>query len=183
MTTIPAISEVIEKKINKTLVRLQQGDLTALQVDAFVFYAREDLEIGSGFGTAIQSRGGAAVKQELDKISGVRMGEAVITTAGAMNASYIIHACGPKFQEPETEAKLRNCMQAALRLADLKRLRTLAFPAMGAGFYGVPLDLCCRVMLDAIRNFLQDETSLDEVIICVVDKREFDAFKGKVKAL
>lgn len=51
----------IEKKVNGTVVRLQKGDLTALPVDAFVFYARETLELGSGFGTAIQVRGGDAV--------------------------------------------------------------------------------------------------------------------------
>jgi O-acetyl-ADP-ribose deacetylase (regulator of RNase III) len=183
VTLVAAVSETVEKKVGRTVIRLRQGDLTALPVEAIVFYAREDLQLGAGFGTGIQSRGGAAVKQELDKIPGIKMGQAVITTAGNMNAQHIIHACGPKFQEADTEKKLRDCMQSALTLADLKRLKAVAFPPMGYGFYGVPPDVCSRAMLDSIKSFLQSETSLEAIIICVMDEREFEAFRGPMGAV
>jgi len=162
---------------------LIQGDLTALPVDAFVFYAREDLRLGSGFGTAIQSRGGDAVRKELEQIGRLRVGEAALTTAGAMKVGFIIHACGPKFQEPDMEAKLRQTMQAVLRLADAKGLKRIAFPPMGAGFYGVPLDLCARVMLETLREHLLGETELEEVTICVLDRREYLAFAERLRNL
>ena len=173
----------IERKVNQTVVRLMQGDLTALEVDAFVHYAKENLDLGSGYGTAIQSRGGGAVKKEVDKIGGIRMGEAVMTTAGGMNAKHIIHACGPKFQEADTESKLRECMRSALRAADERGAETVAFPPMGTGFYGVPLELSARVMTETIRNHVTAGSALREIIICTVDKREFLAFKKKVEAL
>ena len=76
----PATSvQPVVKTINGKLLRLEKGDLTALPVDAFVFYAREDLKLGSGFGTAIESRGGGAVKKELEGIGHIGMGEAIIT--------------------------------------------------------------------------------------------------------
>lgn len=168
--------------MNEKNIRLEKGDLTALAVDAFVFYAREDLDFGSGFGTAIKVRGGAPVKKETEVIGTIGMGEAVITSAGGMQAGHIIHACGPKFHEPEVEAKLRKCMQSALQVADKAGLKTVAFPPMGAGFYGVPLDLCAKVMLDEIQRFLVGQTSIAEVIICVLDTREFVAFETKFKA-
>ncbi len=172
-----------EKKVNKTLVRLQRGDLTALKVDAFVFYARENLQLGAGFGTAIQVRGGDAVKKELEKIGSLQMGEAAVTTAGNMQARFIIHACGPKFQEPDAERKLRRCVLAALKLADEQGLKSLAFPPLGAGFYGVPLEVCSTLMLEVIKGFLQANTSVEEIVICVIDKREFNAFKDKLEKL
>jgi len=52
----PLTEPLVEKKINRTVLRLEHGDLTALPVDAFVFYAREDLKLTSGFGTGIQTR-------------------------------------------------------------------------------------------------------------------------------
>jgi O-acetyl-ADP-ribose deacetylase (regulator of RNase III) len=174
----------IEKQAGKTTIRLQHGDLTALSVDAFVFYAREDLEIGSGYGTAIQSRGGASIKKELAQMGGIGMGEAVITSAGNMNAKHIIHACGPKFQEADLENKLRKCMQASLEQAQKNGIRTLAFPPMGTGFYGIPLDLSAAVMLDCIVSFLKNrETSLEEVIICVIDYRDYVPFSKKMESL
>jgi len=183
MQTAAAGLAPVTTTIGSTTVRLIQGDLTALEVDAFVFYAREDLQLGSGFGTAIQSRGGDAVRKQLEQIGRLAVGEAALTTAGAMRAGFIIHACGPKFQEPDTEAKLRQTMRAALRLADAKGLKRIAFPPMGAGFYGVPLDLCARVMLETLREHLPGETELEEVILCVLDRREYLAFADRLRSL
>ncbi|NOZ21394.1 MAG: O-acetyl-ADP-ribose deacetylase [Planctomycetes bacterium] len=173
----------MEKKVGKAVIKLQHGDLTALAVDAFVFYAREDLELGSGYGTAIQARGGGSIKKEIEKIGSIRMGEAVITSAGSMNAKHIIHACGPKFQEADLEKKLRDCMDSALKVANENKLKTLAFPPMGAGFYGVPFDVSARIMLESITAFLQGDTSLEEVIICVIDYHDYAPFKDALEKL
>jgi len=147
-----------------------------------VFYAREDLQLGAGFGSAIQTRGGAVVKKELEKIGRVEVGGAVITSAGNMHARHIIHACGPKFREPDTEKKLRKCMQSALEQASAAKLKSVAFPPMGAGFYGVPLDLSARVMLEVVRQFLATPSSIQEVTICVIDDRELKAFRPQFEA-
>lgn len=153
-----------------------------MPVDAFVFYAREDLKLGSGFGTAIESRGGGAVKKELETLAYLGMSEAKITSAGTMQAKHIIHACGPKFQEAGVEPKLRKCIESALEAASKASLQTVAFPTMGTGFYGVPLDLCAKVMLEVIGKFLAQQSSVREVIICVLDNREFKAFQSKLQA-
>ncbi len=162
-----------ELKVAGSVVRLVKDDLTAMDVDAFVYYAREDLDLGSGYGNAIQQRSGLAVKKDLEAIGTVEMGGAVITGAGALKARHIIHACGPKFFEPDLETKLRKCMRSALRVAGEAKLKTVAFPPMGYGFYGVPMDLCGRVMIEEITGFLEGETTLEEVILCVVDRRDF----------
>jgi O-acetyl-ADP-ribose deacetylase (regulator of RNase III) len=173
----------VEAAVNGKFIRLQKGDLTALPVDAVVFYARQDLQLGSGFGGAIQSRGGTAIKAQLDKIGAIEMGGAVITGAGNMHCRHIIHACGPKFQEPDREKKLRKCMQSALQQASAANLKTVAFPPMGAGFYSIPLDLVVKVMFGEAQQFLKTASSIEEVIICVLDDREFKAFKPQLEAL
>jgi len=183
MTSITPSTQTLEAIVQGKVIRVQKGDLTALPVDAVVFYARQDLQLGAGFGSAIQARGGAAIKTELEKIGTVEMGGAVITSAGNMKARHIIHACGPKFQEPDREKKLRKCMQSALQQACARKLKTVAFPPMGAGFYGVPLDLCVKAMLDEVQRFLKTPSSIEEVIICVIDDREFKAFRPQLEAL
>ena len=57
-----------EKKINGKTIRLIKGDLTDLDVDAFTFYATEDLALGSGYGTAITIRGGPKIQEELQTL-------------------------------------------------------------------------------------------------------------------
>jgi O-acetyl-ADP-ribose deacetylase (regulator of RNase III) len=162
-------------------IRLEKGDLTGVPVDAIVLYAREDLQLGSGFGSAVTARGGIAIQSELKRIWHIGMGEAVVTSAGTLPSENIIHACGPKFQEADVEGKLRKCLQASLQAAAAKGFKTVAFPPMGAGFYGVPLELCARVMVEVIGGFLSQSSSLEEVLLCVIDDRELRVFEAGLR--
>ena len=173
---------MIEKKLSEKLLRLEKGDVTDLEVDAFVFYAEPSLVLGSGYGTAITMRGGASVQEECKSLAPLGMGEAVITKAGEMKAKNIIHAVGPKFQEEDEEAKLRKTMLSTLKVADDNGIEKLAFPAMGSGFYGIPVPLCAKVMLETIQQHLSNGSSpIKEVIICVPDTREYGPFSQEIE--
>ncbi len=164
------------KTINQTRLCLVKGDITDLEVEAFVFYARNDLELGAGYGNAIAMRGGLSVKNELKGLGPVETGKSVVTKAGEMKAQKIVHAVGPKFQEPDTEAKLKATMRSALVAAEACGIKQLAFPAMGAGFYAIPLDLCSRVMLTSLREYLTENAGIEEVLICVLSNRDYKPF-------
>jgi len=170
-------------QINQSFVRLTKDDVTDLDVDAFVFYAQSDLALGTGFGGAISVRGGPSIQKELDELAPVALGEAVVSAAGKLKAKHIIHAVGPKFQEENTEAKLRTTVLNSLKRAQEVGVERLAFPAMGAGYYGVPSDLCARVMLEVIKGFLEGETTVKEVIICVFDTGQYEAFKAQLESM
>lgn len=170
-------------RINRSVVRLARDDITDLEIDAFVFYAQPDLVLGAGFGNAISVRGGPTIQKELEELGPVATGEAVISAAGNLKASVIIHAVGPKFQEEDTEAKLRTTMLNSLKRAEEKGIERVAFPAMGAGYYGIPPDLCARVMLDVIKSHLGSETGIKEVVICVLDTPQYEAFEARMAAL
>lgn len=172
-----------ERVIANTTVRVEKGDLTDQEIDAFVFYAQQDLKLGSGFGTAISSRGGPSIQKELDEVAPLEPCAAVISNAGTMKADKIIHAVGPKFQEEDIDGKLRTTMENALRCADENGIKRVAFPPMGAGFYGIPLDTCASVMLSAIKKHVTQETGLVEIVIYVADKREFDPFRARLAEL
>ncbi len=176
-----AVSEAL--RINNSSLRLIRGDITELEVDAFVYYAQHDLLLGSGFGGAITVRGGPGIQKELDELGPLRTTEAIVGDAGKLNATYIVHAVGPRFNEEDTESKLRTTVLNSLRAAEEKGAKRIALPAMGAGFYGIPLDLCSRVMLEAIKSYLAGQTAIEEVIICVGDKRELKPFESQLASL
>lgn len=163
--------------INQKTIRLIRDDVTDIEVDAFVYYAGHDLQLGSGFGGAISVRGGPSVQKELDELAPVETGEAVVTGAGNMKADRIIHAVGPRFQEANTEEKLRTTMINSLRVAEEAGVKRLAFPAMGAGYYGIAPAVSASVMLEEIQRHLEGGSGLDEVIICVFDTPQFEAFQ------
>ena len=175
--------EVFSLKINTRDLKLIKDDVTDVDVDAFVYYAQHDLALGSGFGGAISVRGGPSVQKELDELGPLETGEAVVSAAGNLKADWIIHAVGPRFREDDIEAKLRTTMENALRVAEEKGVKTLAFPAMGAGYYGVPPAVSASVMLDVIAEHLDGATGLSEVTICVFDTPQFDAFHAAMQNL
>lgn len=169
--------------INNSILRLTKGDITSLDIESFVFYARHDLVLGSGYGTAISLRGGPSVQEELKRLGPLSTGEAVVSSAGEMKAKYIVHAVGPRFQEDDLERKLRTTVLNALQQAESKGITAIAFPAMGAGFYGVPLPVSARVTLESIRDYLEGATRIMEVVVCLLDNREFTPFLSQIRLM
>jgi O-acetyl-ADP-ribose deacetylase (regulator of RNase III) len=167
--------------VNGVPLRLIRDDITALDIECFVFYARPDLKLGSGFGTAVSVRGGPSIQEELNTLGPLAVTDVVSTSAGELKAKLIIHAVGPAFQEEQIESKLRATVTNALKEAERKGVTRIAFPAMGAGFYGVSLDVCADVMIGTIAEHLSAaKSSLEEVIICVLDNREFNPFRARL---
>jgi O-acetyl-ADP-ribose deacetylase (regulator of RNase III) len=173
----------VEKRIHDRLIRIVKDDITLMEIDAFVFYASPDLQMGTGYGNAIAVRGGPSIQEDLKKFGTVGTGTAVTTAAGNLKAKFIIHAVGPRFQEVDTEGKLRTVVRNALKQADEKGVERVAFPPMGTGFYGIPLDVSAKVMLTTIKEHLAGQTKLKEVVICARDTREIKPFQTVLESL
>ena len=172
---------MVERRIGEKVIRLERGDITDLEVDAFVFDITSDVKLGSGFGGAIQQRGGIVIQKQLDEIGSCPTGEAVVTEAGILKASWIIHTNGPKFREEDEEGKLRQTVKSVLARAEEKGVKRLAFPPIGTGLYQVPLDLCSDVMVDTISEHFANGSTIEEVLIAAPDNREFNPFKAKIE--
>ena len=173
---------MVERRVGNKVIRLIRGDITDMEVEAFAFDITSDCQLGSGYGGAIAQRGGKAVQEELNAIGTLPTGEAVVTEAGKMKASYIIHTNGPKFREPGTAEKLTRATKSVLRRADEKGITELALPPIGTGLYQAPLDLCASVMVDTVAGHLENsQTSLEVVSFVALDSREYKPLQAKIE--
>ena len=173
-----------EATIQNTRIMLEQADITEMDVDAFVFDIKSSLKLGSGFGGAIAVRGGPSIQDELDKIGEAEVGDAVVTTAGNLKASFIIHAVGPKYQEEDEDRKMRDTVLNALKRADENQVKRIAFPPMGTGMYFFPLDKCARILTATVKEYLEKtESSIEEVHFCVIDAREYAPFAKELEII
>jgi O-acetyl-ADP-ribose deacetylase len=173
-----------ELPVNGKIIRLMVGFITDIKgMDAIVYYARPDLALGAGFGTAISTQGGPKVQEELKKVGGAGTTDVVVTGGGNLQTRYILHAVGPRFQEEDGEKKLKATMLNALRKAEEYKLQRIAFPAMGAGFYGIPLDVCARITIGAAREFLENAVELKDVVFCLRDSRELKYFQEELQKI
>jgi O-acetyl-ADP-ribose deacetylase (regulator of RNase III) len=173
-----------ELKVNDKTIRLMVGFITDIpDMDGLVYYARPDLTLGSGFGTAISAQGGPKVQEELKKSGSAKVTDVVVTGAGNLHFKHILHAVGPRFQEEDIEGKLKATMLNTLGKAQELKLQKIVFPAMGSGFYGIPLGASARVTLEATREFLKKAADPKEVVFCLRDNREFKVFQEHLQKM
>lgn len=162
--------------MSKDKIKLIEGDITEMEVDAIVNAANTDLKLGAGVAGAIRRKGGPSIQKQCDEVAPIPLGEAVITTAGELKAEYVIHAAGMKLGGKVTEESLRNCTRNSLLRAEEKGLKSLAFPAIGTGVGGFSLERCAEVMLSTVLHYLKKGTSLETVYFCLFGSEAFQKF-------
>jgi O-acetyl-ADP-ribose deacetylase (regulator of RNase III) len=178
-----------EFKVGNAIVRLVRRDITEMETDAIVNAANSSLMGGGGVDGTIHRKGGPKILEECKRIratewpQGLPTGKAVITGAGNLKARHVIHTVGPIWHrgnrgEPEL---LAQAYQNSLRLAVAKRLKTVAFPSISTGAYGYPIEDACRVALKAVKEFLEKEDSLDEVIFVLFSESAFEVYADKAE--
>ena len=167
-----------------TTITLVQGDITRQSVDAIVNAANSSLLGGGGVDGAIHRRGGPAILAECRALrassygKGLPTGQAVATTAGELDARWVIHTVGPRYLTGEDRSGLlASCYREALRVADELGARTVAFPAVSAGIYGWPIEDAARIAVETVRAA---DTVVEEVRFVLFDERAYEAFATQV---
>ncbi|MEU9456050.1 O-acetyl-ADP-ribose deacetylase [Streptomyces sp. NPDC048277] len=177
-------------------ITLVQGDITRQTADAIVNAANSSLLGGGGVDGAIHRRGGPAILEECRKLraslphsrlrssggtpigKGLPTGQAVATTAGELDASWVIHTVGPVHSKAEDRSDLlASCYRESLKRADELGARTVAFPAISTGIYGWPMDDGARIAVATVR---ETDTAVEEVRFVLYDERAYEAFAAQL---
>ncbi|AWT46309.1 MULTISPECIES: O-acetyl-ADP-ribose deacetylase [Streptomyces] len=163
-----------------TTITLVRGDITRVSADALVNAANSSLLGGGGVDGAIHRRGGPAILEDCRRLrasrygKGLPTGQAVATTAGDLDARWVIHTVGPVHSESEDRSDLLvSCYRESLRVADELGARTVAFPAISTGVYRWPMEDAARIAVETVRN---TPTRVEEVRFVLFDDRAYDAF-------
>lgn len=161
-------------------ITLVQGDITRESADAIVNAANSSLLGGGGVDGAIHRRGGPAILAECRRLraghlgKGLPTGQAVATTAGNLDARWVIHTVGPVHSTTEDRSGLlASCYRESLRVADELGARTVAFPAVSTGVYRWPLDDAARIAVETVRA---TGTLVTEARFVLFDDRAYGAF-------
>lgn len=159
-------------------ILVQQGDLTEMDVDAIVNAANNDLVLGAGVAGAIHRKGGEQIQRECNEIGSIPVGYAAITSGGKLKARYVIHAASMGLGGQRTTAKTLHTSTAhSLRLAAERHLKTIAFPAVGTGVSGFPMDECAEIMLTEAAQHLKGGTSLETIYFVLFDAAAREVFQ------
>ncbi|XP_043929617.1 protein mono-ADP-ribosyltransferase PARP9-like [Protopterus annectens] len=166
--------KLYEKTIRGLKISVWKDDLTTHKVDAVVNAANEDLNHVGGLAKDLVDAGGQIIVREskdlIEKCGKVKTGDAVVTNAGNLPCTKIIHAVGPKWNktnENDSSKLLAEAIQCILKRAFEFKIKTLAIPALSSGIFCFPLVLCANIIVDTINAFFKDKweahSYLDEI--------------------
>jgi len=139
------------------IIECTQGDITNQpDMEAVVNAANAELRPGGGVAGAIHRAAGPGLDKECRRLAPILPGQAVVTAGYRLPNRYVIHCLGPVYGvDMPSDTLLANCYRNALRIADERGVRSIAFPAISAGVFGYPMDSAARI---AVLTVL-DETS------------------------
>ncbi|MDX3451308.1 O-acetyl-ADP-ribose deacetylase [Streptomyces sp. ME02-8801-2C] len=169
-----------------TTITLVKGDITRQSADAIVNAANSSLLGGGGVDGAIHRRGGPEILAACRALrasqygKGLATGKAVATTAGELDARWVIHTVGPVFggTKEDRSDQLASCYRESLRVADELGARTVAFPAVSTGVYRWPMADAARIAVATVR---EAETAVEEVRFVLFDDAAYEAFAARLR--
>lgn len=160
----------------KDRIDIIKGDITKIQADAIVNAANTSLLGGGGVDGAIHRAGGPQILEDCRKIvarqGGCATGEAVITSAGKLPATYVIHTVGPVWNggNKNEREKLAACYRNSLTIASANGCRTIAFPGISTGIYRFPKDEAAQIAVTTVWEWLQEQELPEKIIfVCFED--------------
>lgn len=168
----------------EAVLRLVDGDITMMRVDAIVNAANSRLMGGGGVDGAIHRAAGPELAVACSLLGGCPAGEAKTTPGFRLLAKYVIHTVGPvwrggAFGEREL---LRSCYQQSLAEAVKHKCRTLAFPNISTGIYGFPKTEAAKIATSTVVQYLSENPeNFDCVFFVCFDKENYSIYEQLLK--
>lgn len=166
------------------MVELVKGDVTRQTVDVIVNAANPDLAHGGGVAAAIALAGGPELRRESAEHPRVAVGEAAVTTAGALPARWVVHAVGPVWSgggDGEPELLARAYRSALARAIDLGA-RSIAFPAISTGIFGYPVESAARTAIGVLLAGAEEPGAPELIRVCLFSDSDLAAWERALAA-
>ena len=108
------------------------------------------LLLPQGVSGAIKKNGGTKPFREVAKFGAIPLGEARLTSAGALNFKAMIHVAGINMFWFATEYSVKQSVINAVKIADEQSFKSIAFPLIGSGSGNRGKDWSLKLMNSAL---------------------------------
>jgi O-acetyl-ADP-ribose deacetylase (regulator of RNase III) len=162
------------------------GRIETLALDAIVNPANTRLLPGGGADGAIRQAAGPELDRLLDQAGGLAEGAALVTPGFRLPSPWIVHTVAPTWTgvRPERDkvALLAQCYRSAIEAAADLRLRSIGFPAIGAGAYGWPIARAADIAIPACAEAVSRFALIERVVFCCFTAADAAVYRARVDA-
>jgi O-acetyl-ADP-ribose deacetylase (regulator of RNase III) len=168
------------------------GDIADQGVDAIVNAANNQLAHNNGLANTLIVRGGVIIQDESNKLmeetDGIlEVGTAVVTSAGRLQAKFIIHVVSPIWNGGDNgeEERLALAVVNALTKADEVGATSLAVPSISSGSFGFPAERCAEIMVRNTLEYLErnSDSNLTLVRFVNLDAQTVRVFRNELERI
>jgi O-acetyl-ADP-ribose deacetylase (regulator of RNase III) len=163
-------------------IELWNGDICDLEVDAIVSAANPSLWMATGVGGALKRAGGDEIEFAAVRQGPVEVGSAVVTHAGRLAARIVIHAVSLDRDRRTSAEAITAAVRGAMARAREQGVRSIAFPALGTGVGGFPLDDAARFTVATVRDELVGSPEIEHVVFALRGAAAYAAFERALAA-
>ena len=157
-------------------IELWNGDICDLEVDAIVTPANASLWMSTGVAGAIKRAGGDSIEFAAIRQGPVEVGGAIVTPAGKLAARVVIHAVSLDRERRTTAETLESAVRSVMARAREVNATSIAFPALGSGVGGFPLDEGARITVATVRDELPRSPGVGHVVFALRGAAAYEAF-------
>ncbi len=163
-------------------IELWNGDICDLEVDAIVSPASTSLWMSTGIAGELKRVGGDEIEFAAVRQGPAALGDAVVTPAGTLAARVVIHAVSLERDRRASGPAIDRAARSAMARARELRLSSIAFPALGTGVGGFPLDEAARIAVEAVRDELTSPSTIEHVVFALRGAAAYEAFAHALAA-
>ena len=160
-------------------VRLE--DLVTADVECVLRSVGSRLEPLTAIGREIGAAAGDDLLERIEQIGDLPVGGAVITPAGNLSASFIVHVALQSHDEPVSLGGVRKALLNGLRHTCRMDIETLALPPLGTGAGNLDAEVAADVMFEVLRGHMESEEYPREVTLMVATEYELQAFASRLE--
>jgi O-acetyl-ADP-ribose deacetylase (regulator of RNase III) len=166
-------------RIRHTMLHAAQGDWQSVPAHGLWRFTEPSLNPAD----LVVARGGKILREKVDALAPIALGDAAITLGGALPYPFVLHLAALEGRRIASLEVLQSAMRAALVLSHNQWLRTVLIP-MPNPLQGLSADEFAARVAETISDYLHETlTRIERCILLGANEGEFRAWQGAVNRL
>ena len=163
------------------MIEVRRQSLVTADVECVLRSVASTLEPLTAIGREIGAAAGEDMVERIEQLGDVPVGGAVITPAGDLSASFIIHVSLQSHEEPVSAGGVRKALRNGLGHACRMGIETLALPPLGTGAGNLDAEVAADVICEVLRGHMRNEEYPRKITVMVATDYELQAFASRLE--